>query len=85
MEVTVDVDVFDDVDDTDDEEFVRWSVFRGENMVMLLTSSGFIEPSAWPPLIHPGRLIFAKLGGFATAVMGKARREMDEAAVGRGR
>lgn len=57
----MDVDELDDVDDTDDEEFVRWSVFRGVNMVIPLASSEFIEPSAWPPLSHPGRLRFAKL------------------------
>ena len=82
LDVTVDVDELDDVDDTDDDEFVRWSVFRGMNMLFLVTSDGVIF--TWPPLIHPGLLRFAKLGGFATAVMGKTRGEMSEALDGRG-
>ena len=87
LDVTVEVDELDEVDDTDDEEFVRWRVLRCMNMLSPLASSdgGFIEFSGWPPLIHPGRLRFAKLGGFATAVMGKAQGEMDEALGGRGR
>lgn len=74
LEVTVEVDEFDDVDetdDTDDDELERGSVFRGMNMVIPLTSSEFPVPSVCPPLIHPDRLMFAKLGGFATAVMGE--------------
>jgi hypothetical protein len=82
LDVTVDVDEFDDVDDTDDDELVRWSVFRGMNMLFLVTSDGVMF--TWPPLIHPGLLRFAKLGGFATAVMGKTRGEMSEALDGRG-
>jgi hypothetical protein len=85
LDVTVDVDELDDVDDTDDEEFVRGSVFRCMNMLIPRASSdGFIEFGGWPPLIHPGRLRFAKLGGFATAVMETARREMGEAPGDRG-
>jgi hypothetical protein len=84
-DVTVEVDELDDVDDTDDEEFVRWRVFRCMNMLIPRASSdGFIEFGGWPPLIHPGRLRFAKLGGFATAVMETARREMGEAPGDRG-
>lgn len=78
LDVTVDVDELDDVDDTDDEELERWRVFRGMNMVIPLTSSALIEFSVWPPLIHPGRLRFVKLGGLATAVMGTARRGVSE-------
>jgi hypothetical protein len=88
LDVTVEVDEFDEVEDTDDEEFVRWRVFRCMNMLIPRGSSdGFIELDVCPPLtvIHPGRLRFAKLGGFATAVMGMARRErMGEAPGGRG-
>lgn len=81
LDVTVDVDELDAVDDTDDEEFVRWRVFRGMNMVTPLTSSDeLIEFSDWPPLIHPGRLRFVKLGGLATAVM-----RMEAGDSGRGR
>lgn len=42
------------------------------NMFIPLASSEFIEFTICPPLIHPGRLRLAKLGGLATAVMGKA-------------
>jgi hypothetical protein len=84
--MTVEVDEFDDVDETDDEEFVRCMVLRVcGNMLMPRRSSVFIELGAWPPLIHPGRLRFAKLGGLATAVMGKASRTeagMDAGRVG---
>jgi hypothetical protein len=84
LDVTVEVDEFDDVDDTDDEEFVRCRVFRCINMLIPLTSSdGFVEFSDCPPLIHPGRLRFAKLGGVATAVMGNAQQKKAEAARGR--
>lgn len=41
-------------------------------MFFPLASSEFIEFTICPPLIHPGRLRLAKLGGLATAVMGKA-------------
>jgi len=68
VEVTVEVDEEDAVDETDDEEFDRCKDFRDMNMFILL-SSGFVEFSDWPPLSHPGRLRFAKLGGFATAVI----------------
>lgn len=39
LDVTVDVDEFDDVDDTDEEEFVRWRVFRCVNMLTPRASS----------------------------------------------
>jgi len=42
------------------------------NMLSPLRSSAFVGLPACPPLIHPGRLRFAKLGGAATAVMRKA-------------
>jgi hypothetical protein len=69
LEITVEVDELEDVDDTDDEELVRWMVLR-LNMVFPRWSSALIEFRVWPPLIHPGRLRFEKLGGFATAVIG---------------
>lgn len=71
VEVTVEVDEVDEedaVDAIDDEELDRCKDFRDMNMFILL-SSGFIEFSDWSPFIHPGRLRFAKLGGFATAVI----------------
>lgn len=70
LEITVEVDELDDVDDTDDEELVRWMVLR-LNMLFPRWSSELIEFRVWPPLIHPGRLRFEKLGGFATAVIGE--------------
>lgn len=75
FEMMVPVDEFEDVDDTDDEELVRWIVLRPANMLMPLRSSAFIEFGVGPPLIHPGRLRFAKLGGLATAVMRRASRK----------
>lgn len=71
FEVTVDVDEFDDVDDTEDEELVRWRVFRDMNMFIPLTSSELDAFDICPPLVHPGRLKLAKLGRLATAVMRK--------------
>lgn len=68
VEVTVEVDEEDAVDEIDDDELDRCRDFRDMNMFILL-SSGFIEFSDWPPSVHPGRLRFAKLGGFATAVI----------------
>ena len=41
VETAVAVEEVDDVDETEDEEFVRGMVFRGMNMPR--TSSGFIE------------------------------------------
>jgi len=73
LEVTVDTDEFDAVDETDEDEFVRWSGLRGMNMLIPLPSSEFIALRDWPPLIHPARLRFARLGGLATAVMENSR------------
>lgn len=82
LEVTVEADELEVVDETDDDELDRWSVLRCMNILMARGSSDeFIEFSGWPPLIHPGRLRFAKLGGFATAVMGAAGRETGEGAI----
>ena len=75
FEMTVPVEEVEDVDDTDDEELVRWMVLPLANMLMPLRSSAFIEFGVWPPLIHPGRLRFAKLGGLATAVIRKSSRK----------
>jgi len=85
LDVTVEVDEFDDVDETDDDELDRWRGFRCISMLTPRASSddGFIELSVCAPLIHPGRFKFAKLGGFATAVMGKAQVKMGEALGGR--
>lgn len=52
---TVVVEEVEDVDDTEEDELLRWIVFRGMNMP--LTSSGFIEFRLCPPLtFHAGRL-----------------------------
>ena len=72
-EVTVPVEEVEEVDEDEaieDEEPVLGMAFRGASMPR--TSSGFIAPSAWPPLTpHAGRFKLEKLGGFATAVMRK--------------
>ena len=64
---TVEADELDEFEDTEEDELVRESVFRGTPNIPL-TSSGFIEFPSMEP--HPGRDIWGKLGGFATAVMG---------------
>jgi hypothetical protein len=84
FEVMVPVDEFEDVDETDDDELVRWMVLRLPNMLIPLRSSAFIEFGVWPPLIHPGRLRFAKLGGVATAVMRKSSRKEAGSKAGHG-
>jgi len=53
--------------------------------MFIRASSEFIEFRVWPPLIHPCRLRFAKLGGLATAVMGTAWREWVDFGEGGGR
>lgn len=84
----VDEEETDEVDEMEEEELFRGMVFRGISTP--LTSSEFIELRDWPPLSpHAGRLMFAKLGGLATAVMrknldmgecaGEAKRWQDEA------
>ena len=62
--------VLDEVEEIEDEEFVRESCLRGANMP--LTSSGFmgVLPLTDP---HAGREIWGKVGGLATAVMRKDR------------
>lgn len=83
----VDEEETDEVEEMEEEELFRGMVFRGISTP--LTSSEFIELRDWPPLSpHAGRLMFAKLGGLATAVMrkdldwgeyaGEARRSQNE-------
>lgn len=70
----VDEEETEDVDEMDEEELLRGIVFRGISTP--LTSSGFMELRDWPPLSpHADRLMFAKLGGLATAVMRKELKE----------
>jgi len=73
LEVTVvtdEADEVEEVEDTEDDELERWRVLRvGANMLIPLASSALTGPSDCPPLIHPGRLRFEKLGGLATAVI----------------
>ena len=72
------LDAVEPLEDIDEEELLRESVFRGTNMP--LTSSGFMElfPLRVP---HAGREIWGKEGGLATAVMRKdqSRDEIDAA------
>lgn len=66
----VEVDETEDVDEMEEDELLRGMVLRG--MRTPLTSSEFMEFRDWPPLSpHPGRLMLAKLGGLATAVIRK--------------
>lgn len=64
----VEVDETEELEEMEEDELLRGMVLRG--MRTPLTSSEFIELRDWPPLSpHPGRLIEAKLGGLATAVI----------------
>lgn len=66
----VDVEDTEELDEMEEEELDREMVFRG--IKTPLTSSEFMEFKDWPPLSpHADRLMFAKLGGLATAVMRK--------------
>jgi hypothetical protein len=67
---TVVVDELEEVDDTDEDEFVRC---RGRRVVnMPRTSSGFIDREGPPLTPHADRLSGGKEGGLATAVIRKA-------------
>ena len=65
--------VLDEAEETEDDEFERESCLRGANMP--LASSGFMGllPLMLP---HAGREIWGKVGGLATAVMGKAQTRL---------
>lgn len=68
--MAVEVEEAEEDEAIEDEELDREMVLRGTNMPRM--SSGFIALSVCPPLMpHAGRFRFAKLGGFATAVMRK--------------
>lgn len=54
------------IEETEDEEFVRWALFRGMNI--RATSSACIVFTLEP---HAVRLFCWKLGGLATAVIGE--------------
>lgn len=73
VEVDVDVDDEDDDEDpTEDDELVRWRLFRGMN---IRDTSSVLMLSRFPcPLVvecHAARGTGWKLGGGATAVMGE--------------
>lgn len=73
----VDVEDTDELDEMEEDELVRGMVFRG--IKTPLTSSEFMEFKDWPPLSpHADRLMFAKLGGLATAVMRKDSSQVSE-------
>lgn len=55
------VDVLEACDDSDEEEFWRWTLFRGMNMAP--------PPFCTPSALHACRLMFWKLTGGATAVI----------------
>lgn len=70
--ITVPVEEVEAVEVTEDAEFVRCKAFRGVKTP--LDSSEFIACRDELPFNpHAGRLMLAKLGGLATAVMGKGR------------
>jgi hypothetical protein len=58
------IDEFEARDVTEEEELVRWALFRGINI--RATSSAFIVLAFTP---HAARLFCWKLGGLATAVI----------------
>jgi hypothetical protein len=57
------VDVLDACDEREDAELVRWTLLRGMNMALL--------PLGTLSALHACRLIFWKLTGGATAVIGE--------------
>lgn len=64
----------DEFDEMEEDELLRGMVLRGIKTPR--TSSEFMELRDWAPLSpHADRLMFAKLGGLATAVMRKDQRE----------
>lgn len=70
----VEVDETDEFDEIEEDELFRGMVLRGIKTPR--TSSEFMELRDWAPLSpHADRLIFAKLGGLATAVMRKDWRK----------
>lgn len=58
----VNVEEFDELEFMEEEEFERCMAFLGAKMLRSSLAD-------WLPLLHAGRLIGAKLGGLATAVM----------------
>lgn len=70
----VEVDETDEFDEMEEDELFRGMALRGIKTPR--TSSEFMELRDWAPLSpHADRLMFAKLGGLATAVMRKDWRE----------
>lgn len=67
---TVAVEVEEALDASEDEEFCRWTVFRGPGENILLTSSGFMAPKPLPLEVHPMRVLGWNDKGGATAVIG---------------
>jgi hypothetical protein len=68
---TVEVDEVDEFEAIEEEELDRCRGLRGANMPRI--SSGSIALRLCPPLVpHDGLFKSEKLGGFATAVMGKS-------------
>lgn len=77
----VDEEETDELEEMDDAELDREMVFRG--IKTPLTSSEFMEFKVWLPLSpHAGRLIFAKLGGLATAVITRGLRRCSRSSYG---
>lgn len=69
----VEVEDTDELEEMEEDELDREMVFRG--IKTPLTSSEFMGFRDWPPLSpHADRLMLAKLGGLATAVMRKDSR-----------
>lgn len=65
----VEVDETEEIDEMEEEELFRGRVLRG---IKTPLTSSFIELRDCPPLSpHADRLLLAKLGGLATAVMRK--------------
>lgn len=73
----VEVEETDELEEIEEDEFDREMVFRG--IKTPLTSSEFMGCRDWPGLSpHADRLMFAKLGGLATAVMEKESSQLFE-------
>lgn len=70
LEVMVDVDLLEDVDEIDDDEFDCGRVLWGMGMFIFLVFFELIVLRSWFLFIYFGWLRFGKLGGFVIVVMG---------------
>lgn len=69
-----DVELAEPLEEREEEEFCRWTGFRGPGVNMRLTSSELIAPKPLALDVHPMRVLGWKETGDATAVIGDCSR-----------